>query len=56
MESNMKETIVAISTGSSSGAISIVRMSGDKSIKIADRIFNYLFRVFYLPRCVFWCE
>ena len=36
----MKETIVAISTGSSSGAISIVRMSGDKSIKIADRIFK----------------
>lgn len=33
------ETIVAISTGASSGAISIVRMSGDDAIKIADQIF-----------------
>ena len=34
------EVIVAISTGSSSGAISIVRMSGDGAVKIADKIFK----------------
>jgi len=34
------DTIVAISTGSSSGAISIVRMSGAKSTEIADKIFK----------------
>lgn len=34
------ETIVAISTGSSSGAISIVRMSGTDAVKIADKIFK----------------
>ncbi|MBQ8425451.1 MAG: tRNA uridine-5-carboxymethylaminomethyl(34) synthesis GTPase MnmE [Clostridia bacterium] len=34
------ETIVAISTGSSSGAISIVRMSGEMSTIIADKIFK----------------
>lgn len=34
-----KETIVAISTGASSGAISIVRMSGEKAVQIADQIF-----------------
>lgn len=34
------ETIVAISTGSSSGAISIVRLSGDKAVFIADKIFK----------------
>lgn len=33
------DTIVAISTGASSGAISIVRMSGSKAITIADEIF-----------------
>ena len=33
------ETIVAVSTGSSSGAISIVRMSGDNAVSIADKIF-----------------
>ena len=33
------ETIVAVSTGASSGAISIVRMSGQDSIAIADKIF-----------------
>ena len=37
MENN--ETIVAISTGSSSGAISIVRMTGENAVAIADRIF-----------------
>ena len=36
---NLKDTIVAISTGSTSGAISIVRMSGDKAIDIADKMF-----------------
>lgn len=35
-----KETIVAISTGASSGAISIVRMSGENAIKIADQLFS----------------
>ncbi len=35
-----KDTIVAISTGASSGAISIVRMSGDNAINIADQIFS----------------
>ena len=35
-----KETIVAISTGSSSGAISIVRLSGENAIKIADQLFS----------------
>lgn len=38
MEKN--DTIVAISTGASSGAISIVRMSGENAIKIADEIFE----------------
>ena len=33
------DTIVAISTGSSSGAISIVRMSGENAVSIADKIF-----------------
>ena len=33
------KTIVAVSTGSSTGAISIVRMTGEDSIKIADEIF-----------------
>ncbi len=37
MENN--DTIVAVSTGSSSGAISIVRMSGKDAISIADRLF-----------------
>ena len=34
-----KDTIVAISTGSSSGAISIVRMSGENAVNIADQMF-----------------
>ena len=34
-----KDTIVAVSTGSSSGAISIVRMTGENAVAIADRIF-----------------
>lgn len=38
MEKN--DTIVAVSTGSSSGAISIVRMSGENAVKIADMIFS----------------
>ncbi len=33
------DTIVAVSTGSSSGAISIVRMSGKDAISIADKLF-----------------
>ena len=37
MENN--DTIVAVSTGASSGAISIVRMSGKNAIYIADSIF-----------------
>ena len=37
MENN--DTIVAVSTGSSSGAISIVRMSGENAVSIADMIF-----------------
>lgn len=39
MKSYSGETIAAISTGSSSGAIAIVRMSGASAIKIADEIF-----------------
>ncbi len=35
-----QETIVAISTGASSGAISIVRLSGENAIKIADQLFS----------------
>lgn len=35
-----QDTIVAISTGASSGAISIVRMSGANAIKIADQLFS----------------
>ena len=35
-----QDTIVAISTGASSGAISIVRLSGSNAIKIADQIFS----------------
>lgn len=34
-----KDTIVAVSTGASSGAISIVRMSGENAIAIADKLF-----------------
>ena len=34
-----QDTIVAISTGASSGAISIVRLSGSNAIKIADQLF-----------------
>ena len=34
-----KDTIVAVSTGSSSGAISIVRMSGENAILVADKLF-----------------
>ena len=34
-----KDTIVAISTGASSGAVSIVRLSGSNAVKIADEIF-----------------
>lgn len=37
MENN--DTIVAVSTGASSGAISIVRMSGKEAISIADKLF-----------------
>lgn len=37
---NNNDTIVAISTGASSGAISIVRMSGASSVSIADKIFT----------------
>jgi len=36
---NKNETIVAVSTGTSSGAISIVRMSGANAISIADKLF-----------------
>ena len=36
---NLNDTIVAISTPLSSGAISIVRMSGEKAVEIADKIF-----------------
>lgn len=39
MNISSKDTIVAISTGASSGAISIVRMTGEQSIQIADQIF-----------------
>jgi len=39
MKNVINETIVAISTPLSSGAISIVRMSGDDAIKIADKVF-----------------
>lgn len=39
MEISSKDTIVAISTGTSSGAISIVRMSGSNAIHIADQMF-----------------
>lgn len=40
MENLSKDTIVAISTGTSSGAISIVRMSGANAINIADQMFS----------------
>lgn len=36
---NNSETIVAVSTGASSGAISIVRLSGKDAISIADKLF-----------------
>ncbi len=36
---NNKDTITAISTGASSGAVSIVRLSGSEAINIADRLF-----------------
>ncbi len=34
-----KDTIVAISTGASSGAVSIVRLSGSNALNIADKVF-----------------
>ena len=40
MSNLYNETIVAISTGSSTGAISIVRMSGNDAVSIADKIFK----------------
>ena len=40
MENKNHDTVVAISTGSSSGAISIVRMTGSKAVQIADEIFS----------------
>lgn len=36
---NNNDTIVAVSTGASSGAISIVRMSGKNAVSIADNLF-----------------
>ena len=35
----LEDTIAAISTASGQGAIGIVRLSGDQSLAIADRIF-----------------
>ena len=40
MNNLTNETIAAISTPLSSGAISIVRLSGDKAIQIADKVFE----------------
>ena len=40
MSNNINNTIVAISTPLSSGAISIVRMSGNNAIEIADKVFE----------------
>ena len=40
MNNKNHDTVVAISTGSSSGAISIVRMTGSQAISIADEIFS----------------
>ena len=40
MTKTTKNTIVAISTPLSSGAISIVRLSGDNAIQIADKVFS----------------
>lgn len=39
---NNSDTIVAVSTGASSGAISIVRMSGNNAVPIADKLFASL--------------
>ena len=38
---NMSDTIVAVSTGTGAGAISIVRMSGKDAVKIADKFFVF---------------
>lgn len=40
MKNLVKNTIAAISTPLSSGAISIVRMSGEDAVKIADKVFQ----------------
>ena len=40
MENKLNDTIVAISTPLSSGAISIVRMSGDNALNIIDKVFK----------------
>ena len=40
MNTQLNDTIVAISTPLSSGAISIVRMSGDNALEVADKIFE----------------
>ncbi len=36
----MKETIAAVSTAYGEGGIGIVRISGDKALEIADKIFK----------------
>ena len=40
MKKRFEETIVGIATGFSKGAISIVRLSGDNAIKIANSVFK----------------
>ena len=50
---NNNDTIVAVSTGASSGAISIVRLSGKDSISIADKLFASIKNKkpsFFMPR------
>ena len=50
---NTNDTIVAVSTGASSGAISIVRLSGKDSISIADKLFASIKNKkpsFFMPR------
>ena len=40
MKKRYEETIVGIATGFSKGAISIIRLSGDDAIRIANSVFK----------------
>ncbi len=50
----MSDTIVAISTANGAGAISIIRMSGDEALKIAEEVTNSTFTPRYAKLAKFY--